>query len=596
MNATRSGSCVSGCTAMLVVGILLAACSGGGGGGGGSVPDDISVGITTQGGATTVPSGGTLGIVAQVNNAANGAVTWSLTGPSCPASCGTLTPTSAGAADYVAPSDVTAQLTVTVTATSVQNPAKSDSVTLTVQARTCAANAALLNGPYAFLLQGFELSGRSGIAAVGSLTADGCGNVTGGEADYYFGPTLAGHATSLGGTYTIGDDHRGKLSLTVGTLGKTFAVALGRIGGGIAAKGSLVEMGTPAVTVMSGSLWRQDASAFTAGAIAGPYAFVLNGWNGSGPREAMGGTAQADGAGHLTNGVLDDKRFGSAPVLGTAWTGSLGAPAASGRAALTATALTGASGVGVLYVVNAGQVIVLISDATAPGRVLSGSMLAQTGPFGLGSLSGRSVAYQTANYDQPGYTMMTTSVLTMVSADGAGHLTISVDVSGGGNVSSASGIAYTYAVTPDGHAALYAGGSTLGGKWYLTAPNTALMLGLDTGVSIGAILPQAGGAFTAASIGGGYLATQAPGGSLGSTQASGVATSSGGGTLSTVMDVNEYGAAFWGEAASGAIAVDATGRATDTKGNVIYVVSPQTFLRMSIDTTNFYPVVEVFEQ
>ncbi len=593
MNAIRNESRLIGWIMTFGLAVLLAACSGGGGGG--SVPEDISVGITTQGGVTTVPSGGTLGIVAQVNNAANREVTWSLTGPNCPASCGTLTPSSGGSATYVAPSNVTAQFTATVTATSVQNPARSASVTLTVQARTCAANAPLLDGPYAFLLQGFDLTSRNGIAAVGSFTADGCGNVTGGEADYYFGPTLGGHTTSLSGTYTIEDDHRGKVNLTVGTLGKTFAVALGRIGGGVATKGSIVEMGTPASTVVSGSLWRQETSDFTAGAIAGSYAFVLNGWNGSGPREAMGGTAQADGAGNLTNGLLDDKRFGSPPVLGTAWTGSYEAPSGSGRAALTATPLTGASGTGVVYVVNTGHLIALISDATAPGRVLSGSMLAQTGPFGLGSLSGKSVAWQTANYDQAGYSMMTMSVLTMVSADGAGDLTISVDANSGGNIRSTGGIAYTYAVTPDGHAPIYAG-STLGGKWYLTAPNTALMLGFDAGGSIGMILPQADGPFTVASISGGYFASQAPGGALGSIQASGVATSSGSATLSTTLDINEYGAARFGVAASGPIAVDASGRAIDTNGNVIYIVSPTTFFMMSIDSANFYPVVEVFEE
>lgn len=593
MSAIRSESRFAGWTTTLVLGILLTAC--GGGGGGGSVQEDISVGITTQGGATTVPSGGTLGMVAQVNNAGNREVTWSLTGASCPASCGSLTSTPGGGATYVAPSNVTAQFTVTVTATSVQNPAKSASVSLTVQARICPANTPLLDGPYAFLLQGFELSGHDGIAAVGSFTADGCGNVTAGEADYYFGPALVGHTTSLSGTYTIGEDRRGKVDLTVGTLAKTFAVALGRIDGGVATKGGIVEMGTPASTVVSGSLWRQEPSAFTVGAISGPYAFVLNGWNGSGPREAVGGTVQADGAGHLTHGLLDVKRFGSAPVVGTAWTGSHGTPSGNGRADLTAAPLTGAGGAGVFYVVNAGHLVALISDATAPGRVLGGSMLAQTGPFGLGSMNGKSVAWQTADYDQPGYSMLTMSVLTRVSADGAGHLTISVDANSGGNISSASDIAYTYAVTPDGHASLYTPTSIFGGKWYLTAPNTALMLGFDTGGSIGVILPQADGPFSAASLGGGYFASQAPGGSFGSMQASGVATSSGG-TLSTTMDVNEYGAARWGVAAGGPVAVDPAGRGTDTNGNVIYVVSPSTFFRMSIDSSNFYPVVEVFEQ
>jgi hypothetical protein len=48
--------------------LVIAACRAAGGAGDG---DDISVGVTTAGGATTVPSGGTLVLKADVQNAGN---------------------------------------------------------------------------------------------------------------------------------------------------------------------------------------------------------------------------------------------------------------------------------------------------------------------------------------------------------------------------------------------------------------------------------------------------------------------------------------------------------------------------------------------
>jgi hypothetical protein len=60
------------------------------------------------------------------------------------------------------------------------------------------------------------------------------------------------------------------------------------------------------------------------------------------------------------------------------------------------------------------------------------------------------------------------------------------------------------------------------------------------------------------------------------------------------MDVNLGGAITTGQAASGPIAVDSLGWGTDTHDDVIYVVSPETFLMMNEVT--FYPVIQVFER
>jgi len=460
----------------------------------------------------------------------------------------------------------------------------------------------LLSGQYAFLLQGFDDSNRNGIAIVGSLTADACGNFSDGSVDYYLGPSPAqsGHTTSLSGNYGIGDDHRGTLSFTVGENTLTFAIALGKISGGVASKGSLTESDPGAsgiMTGLSGSMWLQDQTAFALTKIAGPFAFVFNGWNGPGPREAVGGTVTADGAGAFSGGLLDDNVFRGSLITEVPWTGTYDAPSSRGRSVLTASVLTGSNGNAVMYVVNTGQLIAMISDSSSGGRVLSGNLLAQTGPFDLTSLMGNCVTYQTANYDQPGYEGLTFAALSLFIADGQGGLSGMVDLNAGGNIGHPS-VEYTYAVDGNGQTSIYTAPSTVAGKWYLTGPNTGLMLGFDAGVSVGMILPQAVvGPFTPASISGNYFASQAPGAAFGSTDISGVATSVGNGTVATTMDTNYVGAVLTGQTSSGTYVFSPNGRAIDDTGRkAIYVVDPDSFLMLDTNPASFYPVIQIFER
>jgi hypothetical protein len=141
----------------------------------------------------------------------------------------------------------------------------------------------------------------------------------------------------MSGCYTIGADYRGTLNLTTIAGTKTFAIALGKINSGVALKGGVTEKAPSInpVSQLSGSLWLQDPAAFALSKIAGPYAFVFNGWNHSqyyGPREAMGGTVTADGVGHFNTGLVDDKVYGAAlPAINTPWTGTFGAPSRTGK-------------------------------------------------------------------------------------------------------------------------------------------------------------------------------------------------------------------------------------------------------------------------
>ncbi len=588
---TKSGR---GLSRFLVASLLalpagwMAACQGGGGGD--VVTEPIVVTVATAGGATSLAAGGRLGLTASVTHT-NMDVTWSLSGASCPASCGTISPTGWGAAEYTAPAAVAATFTVSVTATSMDDTSKHDSVLLTVSPRACPPNAGMLEGQYAFLVQGF---GPDAVAAVGSLTLDGCGVVTGGAADWFLGTYPAGSTISLAGTYAVGNQRRGTLTVLVPGFERTFAVALGGIAGGVASHGALTEFTASGNGQLSGELWKQDPDAFAVSRISGPYAFLLNGWTATGARRGIGGTVEADGSGHLGLGFLDAAGTGRSPISGT-WDGTVGAPSPAGRAAVSAPNLT-LYGTAIVYVVTADHLLMMIEDAL-DGALVSGSFLAQKGTFGQGSLSGNGAAWQTANYTQPGYASLTTSTLTLFTADGAGNLALtSVDQNDGGNLYTPAGIAYTYTVSANGHATIWTSPGVSGGKWYLTGPNTGLLLGFDPGMSVGAVAPQSAGPFSGASLDGTWFVRQAPGASPASTCASGVASSPGNGTISMTMDVNAAGSLSPGVASAPVFTVGGNGRATESNGLVIYVASPDRLFMMRMSTSDGASVVRILER
>src|SRR5207249_2138288 len=90
------------------------------------------VGIGVAPGTSTVTPGATQQFIANVTNAINAVVTWSLSGTGCTGSgCGTISPQGL----YTAPSATDTPLTVIVTATSVADDTKSATATVTVPAK-----------------------------------------------------------------------------------------------------------------------------------------------------------------------------------------------------------------------------------------------------------------------------------------------------------------------------------------------------------------------------------------------------------------------------------------------------------------------------
>src|SRR4029077_3924653 len=155
-----------------------------------------------------------------------------------------------------------------------------------------------LNGQYAFEMSGEDLNGGL-IARVGSFSANGSGTITAAVEDV----NDAGNFSTVqftGGTYSIGSDGRGTLTLTGGALGGALGlnIALRSTKGGVAVQ-------TDGNAASSGSFDLQTASAFSLTAISGQYSFDLSGQDSSGAPLSIAGEFGANGTGGLTGGTID---------------------------------------------------------------------------------------------------------------------------------------------------------------------------------------------------------------------------------------------------------------------------------------------------
>lgn len=244
--------------------------------------------VTISPAAATVASGATQQFVASVQGSTNSCVDWSVNGTSGgDASNGTIT--SSGL--YTAPLRPPSGGSITVTATSCGDSSQSASASVSI-----VFGAGALKGQYAFSVKGKDSNGTMG--RIGSIVTDGVGNVTSGVVD---ATTAKGTSTILinSGTYTVGADGRGALSLTNNTAGTiTFYLSLASN-----TRGFLVQ--SDASAEASGDIYKQDTSAFAASGFSGAYVFGVSGVDSSNDPISIVGRFTSDGNGHLSNGVLD---------------------------------------------------------------------------------------------------------------------------------------------------------------------------------------------------------------------------------------------------------------------------------------------------
>src|SRR5581483_1983618 len=159
--------------------------------------------------------------LATTGGACSASVSWSVVSGSLPGwltlSSGGLLSGTPGSGDAGGPTSFTVQATDGVT-TVTQG--------LSISVVSPGVDNGQMNGSYVFLARGFDSHGTP-IAMVGSFTADGAGNITAGTMDVNKFGTTPATDLALSGSFSLGADERGQLTLNTTSGTYTFDIAMG---------------------------------------------------------------------------------------------------------------------------------------------------------------------------------------------------------------------------------------------------------------------------------------------------------------------------------------------------------------------------------
>jgi hypothetical protein len=350
-----------------------------------------------------------------------------------------------------------------------------------------------LSGQYAFSFSGTNVNGSFFIA--GSFTSDGAGTITGGIEDINSATGFTkGLTIESSSTYTIGGDGRGVISIK-NSAGNTQTLAF------------VIETGNHAQIIWfdnaangSGTIDKQDPSAFSANALKGNYAFAFDGVDGSGFTLSWVGTVNL-ASGSVSSGQSDLNDSGTV-LAKTITGGSLIAPDSNGRG-------TGAIDFAAVtfnyayYVVSASKLVFIQVDnqdrvvGTAElqsGQSFSSTSLAGAYAFSLGGVNAGGAVAEAGQFTTSGVNL---SGEVTENNGGTGVVTAGAVLSGSnlGIVSNGRGT-MTLNSVPTG---------TENFVFYMVSTSKAFVLETDTTqVTSGELLTQSGGPFQASSLSGNF--------------------------------------------------------------------------------------------
>jgi hypothetical protein len=478
-------------------------------------------------------------------------------------------------------------------------------------------NPALLTGSFAFSFSGNNTSGF--VAAAGTITADGAGTITAGEADF---TTLQAHTlfTSITGTYTAGADGRGTITLTSVTGSPTFAFAIDAGGSG---HGRLIEFdGTG--TRGSGRLEAQTVSTCIVSGTgtntySGPFAFGGSGFastlaTGGAGSIAFAGTFTASppispatqgslGSGEMDSNAPDNVQFGAGG-------NNVSGVYQSGTDSTHCTMALSTSGLASpnydVYPVSLSEAFLIETDTvsgTTP-YVTIADMKQQLGqPFSTGSISA-AMAGGTSGQVLTGLPYV--SVIQIVATQGSASFQFSVADNSAGTVTNTNGTPFTVTYTSDQFGRVDTAGFTVNAEFqpilYLVSSDEAFCVSMLSGMPIvGHFEPQTLTAFTPASIQGTLVeGTSAPAVSA-DRDLSGFLTFDGVSAVSGTQDESTSSANTAAEAVTGTYALSATG-GTDGSGTVtltapakftgaFFILSPTQMVMITTTANDTNPVL-----
>ena len=514
--------------AMLLV--TIAAFSVSGCGGSATPPPQISVTISPATPQTVVENTSVTFTATVNNDPTNSGVAWELTGLlpggkyACgnapPGTCGTLSSPTATSVTYTAPSSIFGggnSLSLGVSACSVADSTKCESVQLSIVPPTCTPSGTTLCGQFAFLAQGAMGNSESPVMIAGTFFADGNGNVTTGLFDRNNGSGSGSFFNKLitGGNFKVGTDGRGSVTLsTAGPFSITFTFALNSAGTFAFLFESDDQNG--AGNHVSGFMQPADSSKFNAASITGGYAMgLLGGTSAAGrPRALLIAAVSATGSdcGLSSNGnsVFINYNAGTitpSPIPFACGSGGLSSiDATMGRGTISIVLSNGPFSSQTLnfafYIVDKTTIILISMDSVGANLpILSGTMalqipLASSGLFTQDDL--------TCGYGELGNVKAcilgisgesgSGSHIVVGRAKGSGHevLDITTDENKAGVVSSQTTLGWSVVISPSGAGTLTppASSQSSSGAFVLVTHDQAILALADGSVSFGFIHAQ----------------------------------------------------------------------------------------------------------
>jgi hypothetical protein len=341
------------------------------------------------------------------------------------------------------------------------------------------------SGTYAFSVTGQNSGGF--FSAVGTLQADGNGNITGGVEDFN-GQGAFSLSQILSGSYSVIADGRGDAALI--TSFTTIDLSFVLLSQGQSAQIMRFDPGATG----SGIMVQQNSNAFSTASIKGPYAFNLSGIDSGGVGVVAAGMFTADGAGNISSGTLDLNDGGV--VSSITITSGTYSVASNGRGTLTLSAASGSLDF-VFYVVDATHLKLMESDPP-PAYILVGDAFSQpTSAITNANLSG-SYAFTLGGGASSPY--VAGGILT---ADGNGNIRSGVeDVNNNGTLNENISLTGTYSIASTGR-----GKMTLNGAEFVIYPTSSAgvqIAEIDTTPAGGVALAQQSSSFSNGSISGKY--------------------------------------------------------------------------------------------
>lgn len=488
------------------------------------------------------------------------------------------TPTSAGQASF------------TVEAADTANPPQTTTLPLSLNVAADSSNDGLLRGTYSFLLRGFDSNGA--VAVAGSIDADGAGRIAAGVFDANRSTGSEENVRIESGSFAIGSDHRGTVTIHSARGDQTFRVAMNAAG--TLAHFIVLDAADPAAVRGNGVMERRDPATPSSLVWDGSYAFSFSGATPSGHRSAMLGSFSAKESGAIPEGIADANSGGLVVPAAVIDGSSSYAPETNSRGKLRLVVSGLGTIEGAIYSVSQGESFFVRLDA--PGSdVLSGEIERQAGePASESPFAGASILRLQGESDAG------SSVVAMgrVVSDGASTLTGTYDSNDGGRVNSIPLAHGSYEITSAirGRGTIEFAGNDL--VFYSVDPSKAFVMDtMGRGARTGQLDKQSTevpalrfpvGTFSEGSEGNTGTSVELE---------SGVLTIESSGRLSAIKDVSPAG-----NTPSSARTLRATlsarqdGRITAPNGLLLYVISPTRFVETEMNEGQANPEIAAADQ